>query len=105
MPARSTKAQPDEALKAELKDIKQRYSEADNRANQLQKQLGQAQKDQKAHEQLKGDHKSLQEALKARQAEVDRLNADLDSARSKGGRDAEIVAAAKQLADAVKRLG
>jgi predicted nucleic acid-binding Zn-ribbon protein len=104
MPARSLKAAPDADLKAEIRDLKARYSAADNDNSRLKKELGQAQKDQAALEELKVDHKALGVRLAAANAEIGRLNAALDSARSKGGRDAETLAAAKQLAEAVQKL-
>lgn len=104
MPARSVKAQPDAELKGEIATLKQRVSELDNANNKLSMDLGAAQSDLKAYARLKVEHESLGNALKNAQTMNLRLNADLNSAAAKGGRDGNQLAAAKQLAEAVKTL-
>jgi len=104
MPGRSAKAQPDEELKAENKALKTRVSELGNAADGYSRQLAAAQKDLKAYDQLKGVHKATEARVSALEAEKARLEADVTSARSGGARDAETLAAAKQLADAIKKL-
>ena len=104
MPARSTVAQPDEELKAQNKAYKARISELSNAVDGLSKQLGAAQKDQKAHEALKGEKKALEARVSALEAENARLQADVTSARAGGARDAETLAAAKQVAEGLKKL-
>ena len=105
MPARSLKAAPDAELKGEIKELKAKVSDLENANIRQGKELGQAQKDQKALVDLKAAHKALGDQLKAAQAEVGHLRAELDSARSKGSSDAQVVAAAKQIAEGIKKLG
>ena len=104
MPARSTVAQPDEALKDQIKELKQKVSELDNANGQLRKELGAAQKDAAKASELVAEVRRQDAAYKAAQSEIDRLKAEVNSARSAGSRDAEIIAAAKALANAVKKL-
>lgn len=104
MPARSTVAQPDEELKAQNKELKQRLSDNENYSSLVGKQLAAAQKDLAAYEALKGDHKALQGRVSALEAENGRLRADVTSAAAGGARDAETLAAAKQVAEGLKKL-
>jgi len=104
MPPRSLTAAPDEVLKDENKQLKEKVSALGNENSRLGKELGQAQKDQKALASLKEAHKGLEARLSASQAEVSRLEADLVSARAGGSRDAETLAAAKQVAEGLKKL-
>jgi predicted nucleic acid-binding Zn-ribbon protein len=104
MPARSTVAQADEELKGQIKDLKAQVSSLGNANDNLNKQLGAALKDQKAHDALKGEKKALEARVSALEAENGRLRADVTSARAGGARDAETLAAAKQVADGLKKL-
>lgn len=105
MPARSLKAQPDAELKSEIADLKAQVSALDNANNVLSKQLGQAQKDQRALGDLKAQYELQGNALASARAENARLNADLISATAKGSSDANVVAAAKKIAEGIKALG
>lgn len=105
MPARSLKAQPDAELKSEIRELKTRVSDLDNANGLLKKQLGAAQKDQKALADLRAAHEAQTDQLRAAQAEISRLNADLNSAQAKGSTNSEIVAAARQVAEGLKKLG
>lgn len=105
MPARSLKAAPDKELQGEIKELKKKVSDLENANIRQGKELGAAQKDQKKLADAKESIKQLQAQLEARDAEIGRLEADLNSARATGGRDAEILAAAKQVAKGLKKLG
>ena len=93
-----------EASRAQITQLKAEKSDLDNAYTNSRKELGQAHKDLAEASRAHAENEKLKADLGRANAEIAHLKADLTSASAKGGRDSEIVAAAKQVKDGLAKL-